>query len=215
MKHQTKLPRKTHRTERLVLRPYKPSDYETWFDAYVNGLPRQHKYDRDPPKAERCSKSEFLKLISRHDKLAAQDKVYIYAVFDRNTGAAVGVIDIAVLIRENYQIANLGYQIHNRHWQKGFGAEATRAGILIAFKDLRIHRLEAAINTDNAASIALAKAVVMHHEGIRKHYLFEDNHWVDHEIFNAIPEDFGCIAKKPWPHVMSCSAFQAQTLTVF
>jgi ribosomal-protein-alanine N-acetyltransferase len=201
MKRTQKLTRKTHRTRRLVLRPYRPADYQTWYDAYVNRLPRQNKYDREPSKPEKCSKREFLNVINRHEKLAANDKVYIYPVFDRKSGVLVGAIDIAILIRENYQLANLGYQIHNRHWQKGFGSEATRAGIFIAFDDLKIHRLEAAINTDNVASIALAQSIGMHCDGVRKHYLFEDNCWVDHVIFSAIPEDFGRPARKPWPLV--------------
>lgn len=32
------LKRKTYRTKRLIIRPYLESDYETWFDAYVNRL---------------------------------------------------------------------------------------------------------------------------------------------------------------------------------
>lgn len=199
MKSRNKILKRTaHETERLILRPYRKSDYRTWYDAYVNRLPKQGKYDRDPSDPKSCSKEIFYKLMAMHEQLAAKDSVYIYGVFEKEMGQLVGAIDIAIMIRENYQMANLGYQIHNRFWRKGYGVEATRAGILLGFDELKIHRLEAAINIDNDASIALARAVGMHCEGIRKHYLYEDQSWVDHVIFSAIPEHFGRRGLIPW-----------------
>jgi L-amino acid N-acyltransferase YncA len=36
-----------------------------------------------------------------------------------------------------------------------------------------------AINLDNRRSIALAKSIGMQREGIRKHFIYENNQWVD------------------------------------
>jgi ribosomal-protein-alanine N-acetyltransferase len=51
--------------------------------------------------------------------------------------------------------------------------------------------LEAAIDLDNHASIALARAAKLHDEGIKKHYWFQNNRWQDQRVFIAVPELFG------------------------
>jgi RimJ/RimL family protein N-acetyltransferase len=45
---------------------------------------------------------------------------------------------------------------------------SSQSGFKIGFKDLKLNRLEAAINLDNLKSIQLAKAIGMHKEGIKR-----------------------------------------------
>ena len=35
----------TIETERLILRPQKPSDYEAWYAGFSERLPQQYRYD--------------------------------------------------------------------------------------------------------------------------------------------------------------------------
>jgi len=191
------LKRRSVNTRRLVLRPYRLDDHKTWFDAYVKRLPKQSKYDRDPVPANMCSRREFSKLVRRHEVLAAQDRTYIYGIFERKTGVLVGAIDIHILVREDRQTANFGYQIHNRYWQKGFGKEAAKAGLKIAFSQLKLNRLEAAIYIENKPSIRLAKSIGMRRAGVEKAYLFENGAWVDQIVYIAIPQDIGLKAAPP------------------
>jgi RimJ/RimL family protein N-acetyltransferase len=188
--------RKAYRTQRLVLRPYRMSDYKTWFDAYANRLPKRSKYDRDPMPARKCGRKAFAQIVKRHQKMAREDRVYVYPVFEKNTGTLIGVVDIFVMIRDHYQMANLGYHIHNRYWSKGYGKEATRKALEIGFRDLKLNRLEAAINVDNRRSVALARSLGMRREGIKRRYIFENGGWVDHIIFSANPEDIGLKPRK-------------------
>lgn len=46
--------KKVVKTPRLILRRYSKKSYKTWFDAYVNRLPKLNKYDRDPVLAKKC-----------------------------------------------------------------------------------------------------------------------------------------------------------------
>ena len=189
--------RKTYATPRLVLRPYRPADHQTWFEALVNPLAKKNKYDREPFLAVQCRKVDFLKLIRRHEKLARQDDTYIYGVFLKKGNTLVGSIDIHVIVRDCYQIGNLGYQVHNRFWRNGYAKEAARKAIDIAFRDLGLHRLEAAINLDNRPSIAVAKGIGLSGGGIIKNYIFENDAWTDHRVFFGTPELFRIKAKAP------------------
>lgn len=189
--------RKHFRTKRLLLRAYRASDFETWFDFYVNRSKKRSKYDRAPMKAEKCTRREFYKICKRHDRLAKQDKVYIYGGFDLKTHRLVGIVDVGIIVRDNYQMANLGYQVHNKMWGLGYGKELTLAGAKIAFTQLRLNRLEAAINIDNKRSLALARSIKMRDEGLRKRYLFENDKWTDNYIFTFTPEDLGLKGRPP------------------
>ena len=186
------------KTRRLVLRPLEIRDFNAWFDAYVNGLPKQNKWDLEPMKAKQCSKIQFHRIRRKFEILVKKDDYYRLYVFEKKTGAIVGLVDFDIFVRGSHQFANFGYRIFNRHWRKGYGKEAAGAGLKIGFKQLRLNRLEAAINLDNKASIRLAKAIGMQREGIKKRYWFEDDQWMDHLIYVANPEDLGLKPTKPF-----------------
>ena len=189
--------RKEIRTRRLIIRPLKVSDYDTWFAYYVNRMPSQSQCDEGPRAKKNCSKAIFRKMILRHKKLAKDDDCYWYGVFKKKSGQMIGVIDFDIFLRGTHQFANFGFTILNRCWGHGYGQEATSAGLRIGFKQLKLNRLEAAINLDNRKSIRLVKAIGMKREGIKKRYWFEYGEWVDHLIYVANPEDIGFKAVKP------------------
>jgi len=186
-----------YKTRRLIIRPLNSNDYEQWFDAYVNGLPQKNKWDHSPLKSEKCKKTAFNRTKKKLKELSDQDDYYRYYIFDKKTGAIIGKIDFDIYVRGTHQFANFGYLIFNRYWRKGFGKEASRAGLKIGFKHLKLNRLEAAINLDNKVSIRLAKSIGMKKEGIKKRYWYEFGKWTDHIIYVANPEDIGMKAKKP------------------
>lgn len=190
--------RKEVRTRRLILRPLKVSDYSNWYDCWVNRLKSQSEWDSGPKPASKCTKAQFIKLIGRHKKLAKNDDYYWFGVFEKKTGHLIGGIDIDVFVRSTHQFANFGYVIYNRHWGHGYGQEAAAAGLIIGFKQLKLNRLEAAINLHNRKSIRLVKAIGMKREGIKKRYWFEHGKWVDHLIYVANPEDISLRAVKPF-----------------
>jgi ribosomal-protein-alanine N-acetyltransferase len=189
--------RKEVRTRRLILRPLGSRDFEAWHDAYAQGLPKQNKWDREPLKPRECSKKLFSKVKAKLKALAKKDKYYRYVIFEKKSGALIGFIDFDIFVRSHHQFANFGYQIFNRHWNKGYGKEASLAGLKIGFKQLHLNRLEAAINLDNKVSIRLAKSIGMKREGIKKRYWYEFGKWTDHLIYVANPEDIGLRPRNP------------------
>ncbi len=80
------------------------------------------------------------------------------------------------------------HQTHANLLPEGYGGESVTRAFKLAFSDLKLHRLEAAINLDNKPSLALARKCGMTYEGIRENYLFENNRWVDHHVFSMTPE---------------------------
>ena len=184
-------------TNRLILRPQQPSDYERWYAGFAGRMESQHQYDDGLVSLEHCDPEWFTNLCQRHQQEALSDLFFIFGIFDRDTGEHFGNIDLITIRRENYQWAVIGYEIHNQHWRKGIGKEAVRAAVIAGFESLGYHRIEAIINLDNQASIALAESVGMQKECIRRGFLYENEQWVDQLIYVALPHDMNLIEKTP------------------
>ncbi len=187
----------TIETERLILRPQKPSDYEAWYAGFSDRLPQQNRYDEGQISLEDYDRVWFSSLCERHQEQAARDYAYIFGVFSKQTGEHIGNVDLSTIQREEKQWANLGYSIHNQYWKQGFGKEAVRALLMSGFNHFGYHRIEAAINIDNHLSIALAQSVGLQKECIRRGFYYENEQWVDHLIYVALPADLGLVEQPP------------------
>jgi ribosomal-protein-alanine N-acetyltransferase len=98
-----------------------------------------------------------------------------------DNGALAGFINTSNIIRGTFQNAFLGYYAFAGYERQGL----MRAGLLLAiraaFSELKLHRLEANIQPDNAASIALARSCGFSREGFSPRYLKIAGRWRDHE----------------------------------
>lgn len=184
-------------TKRLILRPQQPGDYEHWYAGFAGRMESQHQYDDGLVSLEHCDRQWFMNLCQRHQQEALSDFFFIFGIFDRNTGEHFGNIDLIAIRRENYQWAVIGYAIHNQYWRKGIGKEAVQATLIGGFESLGYHRIEAIINLDNQASIALAESVGMQKECVRRGFLYENEQWVDQLIYVASPHDMNLLEKAP------------------
>lgn len=187
----------TIETQRLILRPQQPDDYESWYVGYSGRLPKQSKYDEGQINLDGCDADWFSNLCRRHQQQALSDYAYIFGVFSKQNNQHLGNVDISTIQREEKQWANLGYSIHNQYWRQGFGKEATIAALISGFENLGYHRIEAAINLDNHLSIALSQSIGLQRECIRRGFYYENGQWVDHIIYVAFPPNFGLMEKPP------------------
>ena len=176
-------------TSRLVLRAYRVTDYSAWAAAHSAMLPKQNRYDIAPLPPELRTRAFFASAVRKHRELVRADRVYMWNVFLKSTGEFIGWVDISPLDRSELSMANLGYFVLNRHRRRGYSREAIRAVVPVAFRQLKLHRLEASIDPENRASIRTARAAGLFREGVKRHYSREaDGTWSDQVIFVAIPE---------------------------
>lgn len=184
------------KTKRLILRPLEVSDYENWRQAYSMLHPSQNEWDESPWKDSELTLAKFRKHLREKQKQSRQDKFYEFGVFRRDDGVLIGRVLFMDISRMIFQNAYIGYQIFNNYWGEGYASEACRAGIEIAFKDLKLHRIEAGIELHNKNSIRVAKAIGLRKEGLSKKRLFARGQWRDMVLYAATCEDFGMRYKK-------------------
>jgi ribosomal-protein-alanine N-acetyltransferase len=93
----------------------------------------------------------------------------------------VGMFNISNMVLGPFRSAFLGYYAFAGHQGQGLMSEGLRAVVRHAFTSLKLHRLEANIQPDNASSIALVQACGFSLEGYSPRYLKVGGRWRDHE----------------------------------
>jgi ribosomal-protein-alanine N-acetyltransferase len=102
----------------------------------------------------------------------------------------IGAMNLSQIFRKGFQSAYLGYFIGARYANQGYMTEALKVFLSYTFKQLKLHRIEANIQPDNAASIALVKGAGFKLEGYSPRYLKISGRWRDHERWAIVAEDW-------------------------
>jgi ribosomal-protein-alanine N-acetyltransferase len=179
------------KTRRLVIRPYRENDYENWKKTYIDLPKAPNRWAAGPEDKRNLTKTKFKKILSNQKKNRKNDFYYDFTAFDRKSGEIIGFLALMDISRAIFQNAYLGYSVLSTKWGKGYGKEMVKAGLEIAFKNLRIHRVEAGIEPANKRSIALAKSLKMRREGLSKCRLFLHGEWLDMAIYAMTSEEMG------------------------
>jgi ribosomal-protein-alanine N-acetyltransferase len=105
------------------------------------------------------------------------------ALIARETASnrVAGVINLSAITGGAFQSAYLGYYGMREFGRLGLMTAALRAAVKFAFEELGLHRLEANIQPENIASIALVRRLGFGKEGYSPRYLRIDGIWRDHE----------------------------------
>ena len=105
-------------------------------------------------------------------------------------GAVMGSIALSQIFYGGFRSAYLGYQIGEEFAGQGYTTEAIQLMLRHAFTNLKLHRVEANIQPDNTASIALVKRAGFTKEGYSRRYLKIGGRWRDHERWAILSEDW-------------------------
>ena len=108
----------------------------------------------------------------------------------RNDGDALaGVYNVSEIVRGAFQNAYLGYYAFVPHAGQGMMRAAMPLVFEHAFDQLGLHRLQANVQPDNAASRALLLATGWREEGFAPRYLRIDGDWRDHVMYAITAEE--------------------------
>jgi len=102
----------------------------------------------------------------------------------------IGEINLSQIVRGIFLSAYLDYQVGAPYARQGYMGEALRLALRHAFTTLGLHRLEANIQPENTASIALVRKIGFTQEGCSRRYLKIGGRWRDHERWAILREDW-------------------------
>ena len=111
-----------------------------------------------------------------------------FAICLRDGGEMVGVVNINHIVGGALRTGTVAYFVAKQHAGKGYMREGLTQVKEHAFRELRLHRLEANIQPGNTASQALVRNCGFALEGIAPRFLYINGAWRDHERWAAVDE---------------------------
>src|SRR5207248_3128892 len=112
-----------------------------------------------------------------------------FLLCDACHGHMLGLVNLNCIVRGSFHSAYLGYWIAASHARKGYMTEGLNLVMHYAFNEMKLHRLEANIQSENTASIALVKRLAFRKEGFSPRYLQIEGQWRDHERWARLADE--------------------------
>lgn len=171
----------------IWLRLPQMADYAAW--ARLRALSREHLKPWEPqwPRDE-LTRGSFRRRLRHYQRELRDDLGYSYFIFDRDE-ELLGGISLSNVRRGVTQSAALGYWLGLPHIHRGRMTAAVTALLPHAFHALKLHRVEAASQPDNAASIRVLERCGFKQEGHARKYLKINGEWQDHLLFAVMSDD--------------------------
>jgi RimJ/RimL family protein N-acetyltransferase len=180
-------------TERLVLRPFDPGDFDALF-AYQSrpDVTRWLEWDARTEEQVRAALARKVAAVAIVD----EGDVLALAITRKDTGELVGDVILAFASAE-HRAGEIGYIVHPDHQGLGYTTEACREVLRIAFDDLGLHRVIARLEPRNVAS-----ARVLEKLGMRREALFVDNEvikgeWTSEAVYAILEHEWRAAGSAP------------------
>ncbi len=156
---------------RVVLRTPEPA-HEAVFVAAMQASRRLHRPWLHAPLTPAAYHAYLERLDERKQGFLA---------FRVPDGALVGWLNLNEIARASLQNCAVSYAAVAGYAGEGYMTDALQLVLRVAFRQLRLHRVEANIQPGNAASLALAYRCGFEKEGFSPRYLKIGGRWRDHE----------------------------------
>jgi ribosomal-protein-alanine N-acetyltransferase len=172
-------------TERLIVRPFRESDYQDLFE-YLS-LEEIYRYEPGRPVT-----------LEEAKNIAAERAggTNFWAATLKDTGKLIGHVSLFQMEPEHLLTWEVGYIFSPVFQNRGYASEATRAVIEYAFTILEAHRVVGRCNPENISSWKVLEKCGMKREGLlRKNvYFHKDKNgrplWTDSFEYAMLAEDF-------------------------
>ena len=119
---------------------------------------------------------------------AVRDRAYALGIFTPDD-VLIGTVTLSNVVRGAWQNATLGYFVDEHHNGRGFATEAIGLAAELAFTELGLHRVQAAVMPRNPGSLRALEKAGFRHEGESLRYLQIAGVWEDHLVLALTAED--------------------------
>ncbi len=126
-----------------------------------------------------------------------QSNVQCLLVCRLEDGAITGVFILSQIVRRLFQSAYLGYYAEQPFAGQGYMTEGMQLVLRHTFLAMKLHRVEANVQPENAASIALVKRSGFRLEGFSPRYLKVAGRWRDHQRWAITIDDWRRLRRRP------------------
>jgi len=172
------------RTERLVLRPFRPGD-----EADVLAYRSREDVVRYMPADQLQPRTAAAWIAERQtaSQIAADNDKIVLAV--EHDGRVIGDLLVKVGFLSDRQ-AEIGWAVNPEFHGRGFATEAARELLVLAFDDLEMHRAWAQLDPRNTASARLCERLGMRQEAYFREDIWFKGEWGDTAIYAMLADEW-------------------------
>lgn len=166
------------------MRPFADTDAAAIYALQSNA--RVLRYWDSPPWKERSRAQEFLATCRKMEQEGSGARFAIEAMPEQ------GFIGWCAMFRWNptYRSLGIGYCLDEPAWGKGYAVEAVSAMLEWAFGALDLNRVDAELDTRNAASARVLEKLGFVREGLRREDCIVDGEISDSWIYSLLRREW-------------------------
>ncbi|MFP5112479.1 GNAT family N-acetyltransferase [Bacillaceae bacterium C204] len=174
--------------ENIYIRPFSEEDAVPLLRLQTDNRPFFEKFSMER-KEDFYTVDTQLQRIQTYQEESSNDQSYTFGIFT-NEGRLIGTINLFQVLRGSLQSAFIGYFLDEKHNGKGYMTEAVILLVEYAFKELKLHRIEAGVMPHNIGSIRVLEKSGFHKEGLALKNVKINGKWEDHQVLAVInPND--------------------------
>ena len=151
-------------TDRLYLRKMTESDSKRLFEIWSDPIVTQ--YMNIEELSDEAQAKEMIQLIN---ELADENKAIRYTIIEKQTKELIGTCGFNEIDEKN-GIAEIGYELDQMFWGKGYAPEAIKYLVQYAFAKLKLTEIIAKVNHENNNSIRALQKLGFTFKGIVREY---------------------------------------------
>lgn len=176
---------------RVYLRPPQRRDAAAFAAASLRSRREHGRWTSAPATRER-----FITFVNRFAGTPAPATYASFIMLTRDDDAIAGVFNFSEIVRGAFRSAYLGYYGFSPYIGHGFMREGMALALDVAFRHLKLHRVEVNIQPTNVRSVALAERTGFTREGFSRRYVKIGGRWRDHLRFAMLAEDWRVLRKQ-------------------
>ncbi len=171
--------------DRLILRELTWNDLEKVNE--LHSFPEVDEYNTlGIPENIEATKKVLQPIIK--DQESEIRKKYGWAIILKSDNKFIGLAGMN-LSADRFKIGEIYYSLNPAFWKKGYATETAKTLIKFGFENLKLHRIEAGVATENKNSIKVLEKTGMTCEGIRRKILPIRGIWKDNYHYAILEND--------------------------
>lgn len=175
------------------MRPFRSRDAAQWREVRLRNerwlAPWEGRPPTSPPVgwAERHTAGAFAAMLRTQRKESRAGRLLPFAI--TVDGWLRGAVTVGGVTRGAFDSAHVGYWVDEQVAGRGVMPTALALVLDHCFGPVRLHRVEANVRPENAASLRVVRKLGFVEEARHRRYLFIDEQWRDHIGFALLAED--------------------------
>ncbi len=174
-------------TERLLLRPYTPTDFAAFYG--MQSLPDVVRYLYWGVRTVEEIREVLTSKVTKRNAIEHEGDGLQLALALHQSGVIVGDV-VLIWVSEEHQQGEIGYVLHPDHQGHGYATEAGMVMLRLGFEGLGLHRIVARCDARNTGSWRVMERLGMRREAHLRENEFIKGEWTDELVYAMLADEW-------------------------